>query len=237
MIKIGFIRSSADPCLYVDPKRNIYITIWVDDLLIAGKNRRDIAAVKGQLAGEFEMKDLGELKHFVGMRIMRNPDGKISIDQSGYICQVLERYGMSNSKPVSTPLAPGARLAKAGDLGNDVDSKLCQGIVGSIVYGMLCTRPDWHSQYSNFHNSVQIRRTRVFKLEKKPCGTSKEPKQLAPSATERSRAQSRPISMQITAPAKIGNRYLATSFSLPALRLVGKQRKRQRLRSNQNMRR
>jgi len=49
---------------------------------------------------------------------------------------------MSNSKPVSTPLAPGARLAKASDLSSDVDSKLYQGIVGSIMYGMLCTRPD-----------------------------------------------------------------------------------------------
>jgi len=140
LIKIGFVRSSADPCLYIDTKRNIYITIWVDDLLIAGKNGRDIAAVKVQLAGEFEMKDLGELKHFLGMRITRTSGG-ISIDQGGYVRQVLERYGMSNSKPVSTPLAPGARLAKAMEAG-DVDAKLYQGIVGSIMYGMLCTRPD-----------------------------------------------------------------------------------------------
>ena len=141
LIKIGFVRSSADPSLYVDAKRNIYITIWVDDLLIAGQNRRDIANVKGQLAGEFEMKDLGELKHFLGMKISRT-NNKISIDRGGYICQVLERYEMSNSKPVSTPLAPGARLAKASDLSSDVDSKLYQGIVGSNMYGMLCTSPD-----------------------------------------------------------------------------------------------
>ena len=140
--------------------------------------------MKPQLA----MKDLGELKHFLGIKITRNPDSGISIDQSGHIRQILERYGMSNSKPVSTPLAPGARLAKATEAGHgNVDLKLYQGIVGSIM----------HSQYSNFHNSVQIRRTRVFKLEKKPCGTSKEPKQLAPSATERSPVQSRRIAMQI----------------------------------------
>ena len=112
-------------------------------MLIASKNGRDIAAVKAQLAGEFEMKDLGELKHFLGMNITRTND-RISIDQGGYIRQVLERYGMSNSKPVSTPLAPGARFTKTktGDLGSNVDAKLYQGIVGSIMYGMLCTRPD-----------------------------------------------------------------------------------------------
>ena len=75
-----------------------------------------------------------------GMRITRTSDG-ISIDQSGYIHQVLERYRMSNSKPVSMPLAPGSRLAKATTAG-DVNSKLYQGIVGSVMYGMLCTRPD-----------------------------------------------------------------------------------------------
>jgi len=44
---------------------------------------------------------------------------------------------------MSTPLAPGARLVKTTklDYGN-VDLKLYQGIVGSIMYGMLCTRPD-----------------------------------------------------------------------------------------------
>jgi Reverse transcriptase (RNA-dependent DNA polymerase) len=31
LVKIGFVRSNADPCLYIDVKRNIYITIWVDN--------------------------------------------------------------------------------------------------------------------------------------------------------------------------------------------------------------
>src|SRR5438046_10624706 len=34
LVKLGFVRSSADPCLYIDAKRSIYITIWVDILLI-----------------------------------------------------------------------------------------------------------------------------------------------------------------------------------------------------------
>jgi len=49
---------------------------------------------------------------------------------------------MSNSKPVSTPLAPGAHFTKTKTGHGDVDAKLYQGIVGSIMYGMLCTRPD-----------------------------------------------------------------------------------------------
>ena len=114
----------------------------MDDLLIAGKNGRDIADVKAQLSNEFEMKDLGELKHFLGMRITRTPDGGISIDQNGYIHQILERFGMEASKPMSTPLAPGARLVKTDLDDGDTELKLYQGMVGSKMYAMLCTRPD-----------------------------------------------------------------------------------------------
>jgi len=141
---------------------------------------------------------------------------------------------MSNSKPVSTPLAPGARLAKATEAGHgDVDSKLYQGIVGSIMYGMLCTRPDLAfpiqqlSQFSSNPASVHLQAGK-----NKPCGTSKEPKQPAPSTTERSRVRSKLTVMRIMA--------RATCFFLPAPPSVGKQRNRRRLPSrpsNQNMRR
>jgi len=112
----------------------------VDDLLIAGKNVQDIAHVKQQLSKEFEMKDLGELKHFLGMRIIRT-NGRISIDQNGYIRQILKRFGMEASKAVYTPLAPGSRLDNDGDA-SKADIKQYQAMIGSLTYAMLCTRPD-----------------------------------------------------------------------------------------------
>jgi len=145
LVKIGFTRSNADHCLYVNHERKIWITIWVDDLLIAGKDGKEIARLKQQLAGEFEMKDLGDVKHFLGMKITRDPvNGSILIDQTAYIRSIFERFGMEASKPISTPLATGARLVKANgdDADGNVDLKLYQGIVSSIMWEMLCTRPD-----------------------------------------------------------------------------------------------
>jgi Reverse transcriptase (RNA-dependent DNA polymerase) len=141
LVKIGFVRSAADPCLYIDVKRGIYITIWVDDLLVAGKDGRHIAEVKRQFSSEFEMKDLGELQHFLGMRITRH-NGSISIDQNGYIRQILERFGMESSKPVSTPIAAGSRLTPNNSHATQADIKQYQAMVGSQMYAMLCTRPD-----------------------------------------------------------------------------------------------
>jgi len=141
-IKIGFRRSNADTCLYVNVGISIFIAIWVDDILIAGKDARNIAKVKKQLAGEFSMKDLGPIRHFLGMRVTRT-DGNISIDQSTYIKDILARFGMEDSKPVSTPLATGTKLTKndANSAKNEIQP-LYQSIVGSLMYAMLCTKPD-----------------------------------------------------------------------------------------------
>ena len=142
LIKIGFRRSNADTCLYVNDL-NIVIAIWVDDILIAGKNAANIAKVKKQLAGEFSMKDLGPISHFLGMRVTRTSDGDISIDQTTYINDILTRFGMEDSKAVSTPLATGTKLTKddANSARNEIQP-LYQSIVGSLMYAMLCTRPD-----------------------------------------------------------------------------------------------
>jgi hypothetical protein len=142
LIKIGFKRSNADTCLYVNSDLGIIIAIWVDDILIAGKNSQNIAKVKKQLAGEFSMKDLGQLKHFLGMRVTRTADG-ISIDQSTYVKDILSRFGMEDSKAVSTPMPTGTKLIKSdvNSARNEIQP-LYQSIVGSLMYAMLCTRPD-----------------------------------------------------------------------------------------------
>ena len=51
--------------MYVHPVTKVIIAIWVDDLIIAGKNTKDIEELKSQLSKEFEMKDMAELKYFL----------------------------------------------------------------------------------------------------------------------------------------------------------------------------
>jgi hypothetical protein len=89
------------------------------------------------------MKDLGELKYFLGIQVHRDRVRKIiHINQSGYNRTILERYGMQNSKPASTPLSTGARLTKATTMDVLADQKEYQSMVGSLMYAMLATRPD-----------------------------------------------------------------------------------------------
>lgn len=52
---------------------------------------------------KFKMKDLGTVEKFLGMRIIREKD-RVIINQTKYIEQMLERFNMSNCKPVGEHL-------------------------------------------------------------------------------------------------------------------------------------
>ena len=100
LIKIGFMQSTLDHCLYI--KEGIYLAVWVDDLILIGRSMDAITEIKRRLGNEFEMKDLGELKNFLGIHVTRDRTARVlTIDQEAYTNTILERFNMQDSKPVS----------------------------------------------------------------------------------------------------------------------------------------
>ena len=82
------------------------MSLYVDDMLVAGSNMQEINVLKRKLANSFAMKDLGAAKQILGMRITRDrKNRKLTLSQSEYIEKVLERFKMQDAKRVSTPLA------------------------------------------------------------------------------------------------------------------------------------
>ena len=142
LIKIGFKQHESDHCVYINPEIQVIIAVWVDDLTILRRKLKNVELIKGYLAKEFEMKDLSELKNFLCMRVSRNRAAKtLTIDQEPYIHMILQRFDMGTCKPVSTHIASGTKLVRTGD-DKPVDQQLYQSIVGSLMYAMLCIRPD-----------------------------------------------------------------------------------------------
>ena len=94
------------------------------------------------------MKDLGAAKKILGMEIIRErKSGKLYLSQQGYIEKVLRRFNMQDTKPVSTPLASHFRLSSALCPQSDDDIEYMSGVpyssaVGSLMYTMVCYRPD-----------------------------------------------------------------------------------------------
>ena len=133
--------SHVDHSLYVckSDVEIVPITIYVDDLIIVGDSETKIEHVKGLLKEEFEMKDLGELRYFLGIEVIRTADG-IWLSQRQYALDMLSKYGMADCKPISMPLDVNVKLsAHAGDALENIT--MYRKIVGSLIY-LTITRPD-----------------------------------------------------------------------------------------------
>ncbi len=147
-----YTRSKFDHCVYFQKLQEgtfIYLLLYVDDMLIASKSKVEIERLKTQLNLEFEMKDLGEAKKILGMEICRDrAHGRVSLSQKQYLKKVLQKFGMNEQKKVvSTPLASHFKLsAQLSSSTNTEQEYMLQvpysNAVGSLMYAMVCTRPD-----------------------------------------------------------------------------------------------
>lgn len=141
---MGFVQTTADPCIYTAATgERFIIAVYVDDILLAGRNDKQMMEVKKMLAKHFEIKDMGELTHFLGVKIVQKPEtGEIWMGQTTYAKNVLEKFGMENSKPVNTPVDMNSKLVKHSDDKEGVDPTRFQSAVGSLLYLSTRTRPD-----------------------------------------------------------------------------------------------
>jgi hypothetical protein len=68
---LGFRASETDPALFMKGARRqaTYVLVWVDDMLVAGLKREEIAAVKELLGAVFDVCDFGKAMYFLGMEV------------------------------------------------------------------------------------------------------------------------------------------------------------------------
>ena len=137
MTEHGFTRSDADHAVYHTDK--LIVAIYIDDLIIAGKGLKGVNEIKHQLAQSFKMSDLGDIKVCLGIQIERDRKNRtLTISQPKYAQKILNRFKMADSKPIATPIEPGASTESE----EPADKVQYQQAVGSLMYLMLGTRPD-----------------------------------------------------------------------------------------------
>jgi hypothetical protein len=96
---------------------------------------------KEALSQFYQMTDLSEMGWILGIRITQDCEkGTLALSQEKFIKEILERYGMSNSRPISTPALPNECLIKLSS--PEVDAKSYQRALSSLMYPMLGTHPD-----------------------------------------------------------------------------------------------
>lgn len=140
LAKNGFLQSKCEPCVYVKKNETEYIIIalFVDDFYVFHNNC--IETVTSLLKQHFEIRHLGTLKNCLGMNVTKYNNVTV-LDQHDYIKRLLERYNMSECKPVSTPLPVNYKLEKSN---KHLDDNVYQyrQLLGSLMFLSVCTRPD-----------------------------------------------------------------------------------------------
>src|SRR3954466_4462799 len=140
MIRFGYHQSSSDHTLFIRRKdsRTTLLIVYVDDIVLTGNDTGEMSRLKEQLAEEFEIKDLGVLRYFLGIEVARSPDG-IFLSQQKYVLDLLKDTGMLGCRPATTPVDPNHGL-QAG-IGDQVDREQYQHTVGRLIY-LSHTWPD-----------------------------------------------------------------------------------------------
>jgi hypothetical protein len=130
MRAFGYRQSNWDRTLFLKHRNGKVTTliVYVDDMVVTGNNPPDQAALENYLSKEFEMKDLGSLKYFFGIEVLRCKS-EIFLSQRKYVFDLLKETSMTGYKPVSTPLAEGMKLGINQNQGS-IDKGRYQRLVG-----------------------------------------------------------------------------------------------------------
>ncbi|CAI7835171.1 unnamed protein product [Closterium sp. NIES-54] len=141
LLSLDFHPSYADPTLFIRRHSEpFYILVYVDDFILVAKDSAQMTSVQVALSKALLMKDLGDLKHYLGMEITRDRQARtISLSQELYINNELKRFEMELCTPMATPLPLQHLLTALAVPTPEACIETYPELVGSL---MMCTRPD-----------------------------------------------------------------------------------------------
>ncbi|KAI9177184.1 hypothetical protein LWI28_012036 [Acer negundo] len=143
----GFQMVEKDYFVYIkqDNDKYVILSLYVDDILLAGNSKEYVLAVKKWLSSNFEMKDMVEVTYILEVKITKDHSKKLlTLSQKPCIRKIFERFNMADCKPMDTPISKGQTLSL------DMCPKTLQELdrmknvpyssfIGSLMY---VTRPD-----------------------------------------------------------------------------------------------
>ncbi|WVZ81029.1 hypothetical protein U9M48_028456 [Paspalum notatum var. saurae] len=128
LLKSRFVMGSVDKTLFLLSRGSdtLIVQIYVDDIIFGGSSHALVSSFAEQMSREFEMSLMGLEGTFV--------------HQAKYTRDILKKFNMGDSKPMTTPMSTNTAL-DADEDGEAVDQKEFRGMIGSLLY-LTATRPD-----------------------------------------------------------------------------------------------
>ncbi|PKU87548.1 Retrovirus-related Pol polyprotein from transposon TNT 1-94 [Dendrobium catenatum] len=141
LLNSGFQHSRADPSLLIYRRRDIqiFLLVYVDDILITGNNETEISKLLLNLNNQFSMKHLGPASQFLGISIKSTKD-KYFLTQSSYALSLLQQTNLVQCNSLSNPSV--TKQPSNFKLDNTIsDATVYRRITGGLQY-LTITRPD-----------------------------------------------------------------------------------------------
>lgn len=128
-----------DYSLFIRSHQAIFLEllVYVDDVILAGNDLHVIKETKNFLSNKFKLKNLGQLKYFLGIEVARSHHG-INLSHRKYALEILEGAGFLGAKPSRFHVEQNILLRQSNSwktLGR------CISVIGRLVY-LTVTRPD-----------------------------------------------------------------------------------------------
>ena len=152
LLSISFKRLYGESCLYYREDKDdgtiCIISLYVDDLLIAGSSQAIITRVKNRLKEHYDMKDLGVVRHILGCEVKHEEEtGTSYLTQFQYTKKAIEKFFGPDLKPCDTPADVNVILSKSMSPKTEEDRAKVKNIpyreaVGTLLWLSLGTRPD-----------------------------------------------------------------------------------------------
>jgi len=119
-----------------------FVLVYVDDLIVAGEKLAGVEAVKRFVSAKFEVRDMGEVKDLIGMKVTRNREAMtLTLSNPGHTATLLEAFGKDRATPNKTPMASGVKLTNTGEGLLPKGNRYAE-LVGSLLNLSTTTKPD-----------------------------------------------------------------------------------------------
>jgi hypothetical protein len=113
-------------------------------ILYHPKHESEFQEFKAALLNKYEFKDLGDLKWFLGIRIVRDQEqSKVWLCQDSYIEKIARTFHLETGPRFDTPMATiHNNLLPNQNQATDQSIHAYQARIGSLIYAATNTRPD-----------------------------------------------------------------------------------------------
>ena len=147
---LGFTRSAVDHSVFFQHSSDEHtiIVVTTNDMVVTSKRAEDITRFKANIQRYWEITDNGPIRWFLGFQISCNHTARtISINQSAYIQAMVDKFRVTNSTPVATPMVTGATFSTADSPSTPTQvAHMCRipyvEVISSILWPVIISWPD-----------------------------------------------------------------------------------------------